>query len=279
MRRSLDDIARHCRAMIREMDFSFLYDKRKKVLSIGYDTTEQRLNTASYDLLASEARTACFLAIAKGDIPQEAWFHLGRKHTLLRGERVLLSWTGTMFEYLMPSLWMQTFDDTIMADSMHAVVEIQRKTATKGIPWGASESAFWTEGDAGYAAIGVPELAMNPDPERRHVIAPYATFLALPFDQKCAVQNLRRMKQLGWLGRYGFYEAVDFDSGSPRVVEQWMAHHQGMSLLAACNILRDYPIRRYFHSAPDVLATELLLQERVPTLVTIEAEQLPPRAA
>jgi cyclic beta-1,2-glucan synthetase len=263
--------------LVADMDFSFLYDPRKKVATVGYNETTARLEPSTYDLLASESRIASFVAIAKGEFPQESWFHLGRRHTVSHGQRVLVSWTGTMFEYLMPALWMRNYRETIMHDSMAAAVRLQRRyTARLRKPWGISESACVVEGaeDYGYSAFGLPELAMKPTVPAV-VISPYSSFLALLIDSKAAAANLRRMEKEGWLGRYGFYEAVDYTKGHPAVARSWMAHHQGMSLLAAANVLFDHPFQRYFHAEPYVLATELLLHERVPTGLVPEAEELP----
>jgi hypothetical protein len=260
------------------MDFGFLYNRRKKVLSVGWDVDTDRLEPSSYDLLASESRIAAFVAIARGDIPQEAWFHLGRKHTLFAGQRILISWTGTMFEYLMPALWMRHYRDTIMQESMIASVRVQRRVARrKDTPWGISESACAAEQgcEYGYSAFGIPELALKRHTSEALVISPYSTFLALSVDPRAAVKNLRRMAHLGWFGRYGFYEAVDYSRPEPEIVRSWMAHHQGMSLLAVCNLLFDNAMQHYFHTEPQVLATELLLHERVPTTVLVEADEVP----
>jgi hypothetical protein len=263
-------ISEICDRTVREMDFRFLYHRKKRALSVGFDVSANRLEASCYDLLASESRTACFVAIAKGDIPQEAWFHLGRRHTLYRGERVLVSWTGTIFEYLMPILWMEHYPETIMDQSSQAVVRVQREYARrKGVPWGISESACRNNG---YLAFGIPELAMHqPDPKAL-VVAPYSTFLALEIDPAEAIKNLRRMEEFGWSGRYGFYESVDYTSAGGEPVRSWMAHHQGMSLLAACNALFNHPLHRYFHAEPHVRATELLLHERVPNAAAVETD-------
>jgi cyclic beta-1,2-glucan synthetase len=272
---ALQRIAETCDALVKATDFSGLYIQRKKVLSVGFDVSAGKLDRASYDLLASESRIASFVAIAKGDVPKDAWFHLGRAHTQFRGERVLLSWTGTMFEYLMPTLWMRHYSGTITEQNVRAVVRIQRETGRrKGVPWGISESACSAEagGDYGYAAFGIPELAMKRSEDDALVISPYSTFLALAVDPAMSLKNLRRMEEFGWIGRYGFYEAIDYTRSGAAVIRSWMAHHVGMSLLAACNLLYDNPMQRYFHAEPQVLATELLLQERVPSAVTAERD-------
>lgn len=278
----LTEIARTCESLVQSMDFQFLYQSRKKVLSIGYEVDRQQLAKPSYDLLASEARIASFVAIAKNDIPQEAWFHLGRGQTLVRGERVLLSWTGTMFEYLMPELWMRRYPDTIMDQSSKTVVRVQRDFGRrKGVPWGVSESACSPEDgcDYGYSAFGIPELAMKPQDRKALVISPYSSFLALSIDSKAVMANLRVMAEFGWAGRYGFYEAIDYTQAGGEVIRSWMAHHLGMSLLAACNVLFDSQIQRYFHAEPHVMATELLLHERVPSAIAIDTEEPIPETA
>jgi cyclic beta-1,2-glucan synthetase len=275
----LKEIASACDALAGAMDFRFLYRRRKKVLSVGYYVGAENLEPSCYDLLASEARIAVFVAIAKGDIPQEAWFHLGRAHTLVRGERVLLSWTGTMFEYLMPSLWMRQYRGTITEQSARAAVRVQRHYGSrKGVPWGISESACAGPlgGEPGYAPFGVPALAVKRQNAESLVIAPYASFLAALADPQQALANLHRMEEYDWTGRYGFYEAVDYTGGGgAHVIRWWMAHHQGMALLAVCNLLFDAPLQRYFHDEPQVLATELLLHERLPSSVVAEAEPAP----
>jgi cyclic beta-1,2-glucan synthetase len=280
MAADLSEIAATCDKLASEMDFRFLYHPRKKCLSVGYNVASQTTEPSCYDLLASEARIAVFVAIAKGDIPLEAWFHLGRGHTLFRGERILFSWTGTMFEYLMPALWMRMYPDTIMEQSIRAVVRVQREYANrKGVPWGISESAC-LGADAreyAYAPFGIHGLSLKPAAAESLVVSPYSSMLALAANPIAAVQNLRQMEQYGWSGRYGFYEAVDYTKGSGgEVIRSWMAHHQGMALLAICNLLFDNPMQRYFHAEPHVMATELLLHERVPSAVIAEQETVAP---
>jgi cyclic beta-1,2-glucan synthetase len=274
----LRGVAETCETLVREMDFKFLYQLRKKALSVGYDASSDRLEPSCYDLLASEARIAVFIAIAKGDIPQEAWFHLGRAHTLFRGERILLSWTGTMFEYLMPVLWMKQYPGTILDRSMKSVVRAQREYARrKGVPWGISECGCMGETQCGYgyAPFGIPDIAMKRATAAKLVISPYSSFLAACVDPAPAIHNLRRMETYDWKGRYGFYEAIDYSRAGGEVVRSWMAHHQGMSLLAIVNLLFDNPMQRYFHSEPHVLATELLLHERVPAASLAEPDAPP----
>jgi cyclic beta-1,2-glucan synthetase len=255
------------------MDFAFLLNRRRKLMSVGFDAETRRLHPACYDLLGTESRTAVFVAVAKGDIPQQSWFLLGRAHTLDRGRPVLLSWTGTLFEYLMPTLWMHSYSKTLLERSRVAAVRSQQAyAASRGLPWGISESAHMQLDEAGnyqYHAFGLPHLALRKTEVNALVVSPYSTFLALVTDPLGAVRNLRRMGEMGWLGSYGFYEAADYGSSRRRfwqhpyqLVRCWMAHHQGMSLLALANFLKGNVVQHWFHSDRRVQATELLLQEK-----------------
>ena len=262
----LSEIAAVSERYANEMHFGFLLVKARQLLSIGYDGKTEELHGSCYDLLASEARIATFLAIAKGDIPQRAWFRLGRAHVLVKGRATLLSWTGTMFEYLMPTLWMRHYHDTLMSRAIDAAVAIQRDHV-KRIPWGISESGRAQQdasGRYGYYAWGIPAIALKYGADDGPVISPYSSFLALQFLRQGAIKNLRRMEKLGWVGSYGFYEAADFTSGAkePELVRSWMAHHQGMSLLAATNLLAKNAVQSWFHANPRVRAAELLLHEK-----------------
>jgi hypothetical protein len=262
-----------------EMDFRFLLDPRRKLLSLGFDVETGKHPSACYDLLASEARIAVFAAIAKEDIPQDVWFLLGRSHTREHGFPVLLSWTGTMFEYLMPVLWMRTYPNTLLDNSRIAAVRLQQIYGDeKRVPWGISESAYAKRDEAGnyqYQAFGLPDISLHQGDPGALVISPYSTFLALHVDASAALRNLRRMEGDGWVGAYGFYEAADYSSTSGRrswrhrreLVRCWMAHHQGMSLIALANFLRDGVVQRWFHSDLRVQATELLLHEKPATNV------------
>jgi len=271
-------IAAQAEAHAEAMEYGFLLLEERQLLSIGYDGPTRKLHSACYDLLASEARIASFLAVAKGDIPQQSWFRLDRSHVLVQGKACLLSWTGTMFEYMMPALWMKSFPNTLIHRSLEAAVKIQRDHVTKfpgRIPWGISESGFATTdalGRYGYQAWGIPALALKYGAEDGPVIAPYATFLALPVLRGEAIANLRRMTELGWTGPYGFYEAADYTLGAePRLVKSWMAHHQGMSLLALTNLLGGNIFQRWFHANPRVKASELLLHEKALSKDTLKA--------
>ena len=273
-----------CSRLALEMDFAFLFDHDRELFRIGYDADGERLDGSYYDLLASEARTAVFLAIAKGDAPREAWFRLGRKITSFRGHRTLMSWSGTMFEYLMPSLFMKTYERTLLGESLAEVVRIQKRYAhERYVPWGISESAHSARDGSlnyQYQAFGIPSISLKGSASDDLVIAPYASVLALMTDRPAAAGNLKLMAGRGWLGRYGFYEAIDFRKrrlpGATRsmVVRTFMAHHQAMSLLSLCNVLLGQKMPERFHSNPMVLATELLLQERLPALAAPEKEEL-----
>jgi len=268
----LRSIAAQCERLVREMDFSFLFDRRRKLLSIGYDGEAGKVNAACYDLLASEARIAAFVAIAKGDIAQESWFQMGRSHIVVDGRAALISWTGTMFEYLMPALWLRSYPQTLLENTQQAAVFAQQMYADeKRIPWGISECAYAQvedNGAYGYRAFGVPQLAVQQD-EERLVVAPYATMLALVIDPAAAIHNLRWMTKKAWFGTYGYYESADFtpDVRTSRrqryaLVRSWMAHHQGMGLLAIANLLSNEAVQQWFRRDARVQATELLLQER-----------------
>ena len=266
-------IAASAGGFAKQMDFSFLLDARRKLLSVGFDAESGQLYPSCYDLLATESRIAVFVAIAKEDIPQETWFLMGRGHTVYEGRPVLLSWTGTMFEYLMPGLWMQTYPNTLLDRSRIAAVRSQQAyTSRKGIPWGISESAYFKVDESGsyqYRAFGIPNLALNRFEESVLVISPYSSFLALTVDVSAALQNLRQMARDGWSGPYGFYEAADFTPSRRRsrfhryeLVRCWMTHHHGMSLLSIANLMRHGVVQKWFHSEPRVQATELLLHEK-----------------
>ncbi len=268
--RDLRAIASTAGNLTNEMDFRFLLNQRK-LLSVGFDVTTQQVHSACYDLLATESRTAVFTAIAKEDIRQESWFLLGRTHTLDQGRPVLLSWTGTMFEYLMPLIWMRTYPNTLLERSASAAVRSQQAYAlSRHIPWGISESAYFRMDEAGnyqYYAFGIPHLALGKHELNAIVVSPYSTFLALHTCASDALENLHRMYRDGWMGAYGFYEAADFSNHRSwrhryQLVRCWMAHHQGMSLLSIANFLRDGVVQRWFHSEPRVQATELLLHEK-----------------
>ena len=277
----LERVAARADALAKSMDFKFFFDPKKKLLFTGYNVEESRFTPSHYDLLASEARSGTFVAIAKGDIPQESWLAMERRLTSYENEHVLLSWTGTMFEYLMPLLWMKTYPNTILDQTTQGAVRSQQKYATlKSIPWGISEascSKINSSGHYHYEAFGVPGLAVSRDLSRDLVVSPYSSFLSLLVDAPSALENIRKMKNLGWLGSYGFYEAADFtpsrvNSGSKfEIVRCWLAHHQGMSLMSVANVLCNASSQRRFHAEPMVAATERLLHEKAPRTSQFEA--------
>jgi hypothetical protein len=261
----------------RETDFTFLFDSRRKLLRVGYTVATRDLDPYCYGHLASEARTAVFLAIAKHDIPREAWFHLSRKLVTYGKYRTLLSWSGSMFEYAMPTIFMKTYENTLLWSSVRRAVVIQQLYAReRHVPWGISEAAYHaTDGgqERRYQAFGVPGLAMKRLRPSDLIVAPYATVLALTIDGPAAIANLRKMTLNGWTGRYGFFESIDYrghgaaGSPAPHVVPLFMAHHQAMSLMALDNAVFDGVLQKRFHAEPLVLAAELLLQERLPRLI------------
>jgi len=276
----IEQIAAAAQTLADEMDFGLLYNPEKRLIAIGYDGAKEEVSKYHYDLLASEARAAVFVGVAKGELPQESWFRLDRSHILYKHSRVLRSWTGTMFEYLMPTLWMKAYPGTLLDQSGRAAVSAQQKfAAQKSIPWGISESScseMNPDGVHRYFAFGVPALAMNRDAADELVVSPYSTFLSLGVDLPGSLQNLERMKGLGWLGKYGFYEAADFTPSRVTagnqydIVPCWMAHHQGMSLVAATNALCENSMQRRFHDEPRVQATERLLLEKYPRVPVVE---------
>ncbi|HXN54125.1 MAG TPA: glucoamylase family protein [Candidatus Acidoferrum sp.] len=282
----LTAVAAKADSLAKSMNFVSLFDAKKKALSVGYEVEEQRLAPYFYDLLPSEARAATFVAIAKGEIPQDSWLSLERRYTSYQDERVLLSWTGTMFEYLMPMLWMKTYPNTILDETTQAAVRAQKKFAkSQSIPWGISESScakLSVDGHYHYQAFGVPELAVRQEKPEDLVVSPYSTFLALLADTEAAVENVRSLDEMGLLGAYGFYEAADFTPSRVKpgntfeIVRCWLAHHQGMSLIAAANVLCNSASQRRFHAEPMVAATERLLHEKAPRVPNLEALQTDP---
>ncbi len=272
LRSRLMGLAADSASLVAEMDFGLLYDKQRKALSVGYDLAKNRLSHSCYDLLASEARSAVFVGVAKNEIPQDVWFRMGRMHTRYAKSNVLVSWTGTMFEYLMPTLWLKHFPETLLENGTRAAVDAQRAfVASHRIPWGISEGACTTKNDSGhyeYHAFGVPQVAMKANLPKRIVITPYASALALTIRPLLALQNLRAMHDAGWLGKFGFYESAEYKSaasskeGRFEIVHTWMAHHQGMILMSICNLLTDSIFCELFHREVRVEATERILHER-----------------
>jgi cyclic beta-1,2-glucan synthetase len=265
----LNSLALHAEKCVAEMDFAFLIEPSRGILSIGYMVEQEELHKACYDLLCSEARIGAFVAVARGDASQQSWFKLGRIHTVAYGRPALIAWTGTMFEYLMPALWMRSYPDTLVTRTLDNVVAIQRAYAKEhgNIPWGISECGYAEKDDQGhyhYLAFGMPAIALKWDAIAGPVISPYSSFLALMIDEMEALKNLKRMASMGWVGAYGFYEAGDYQKSlkKPALVREWMAHHQGMSLLAVLNLLHNNIAQEWFHANANLKATELLLHEK-----------------
>jgi len=271
--RDIERLARQINELA-HMEYDFLFDEPRKLLAIGYNVGERRRDPSYYDLLASEARFCSFIAIAQGQLPQESWFALGRLLTVAGGEQILLSWSGSMFEYLMPLLVMPTYEDTLLDQTCKAAVARQIEYGRKrGVPWGASESgynAIDVHLNYQYRAFGVAGLGLKRGLADDLVIAPYASALALTTAPEKACQNLERLASEGIMGMYGLYEAIDYTpSRLPRgqssvVIRSFMAHHQGMSFLSLAYALLDRPMQKRFESEPMFQATMLLLQERIP---------------
>jgi cyclic beta-1,2-glucan synthetase len=297
-------LAARMAALADGMRFDFLYDRRRRIFAIGYRLEDGsgpgRLDGSFYDLLASEARLASFVAIAKGDVPQHHWFHLGRLVTNVDGRATLMSWGGTMFEYLMPQLLMRSFPGTLLDQSCRASVRRQIEYGRqRGVPWGISESAYAftdREGNYQYRAFGVPGLGLKRGLATDLVVAPYASALASLVSPTAAADNFEALAQAGLDARYGFYESLDYNPRNrdvepdappaaqkrPVPVRAYFAHHQGMSLVALANVVRRDAFVSRFHADPRIQATELLLQERVPREAILseprpaEAETAPP---
>ncbi|MBX3415811.1 MAG: cyclic beta 1-2 glucan synthetase [Pirellulales bacterium] len=269
----LEHVAQQCREFA-EMDFGLLYNASRELFSIGYNVSERRLDASFYDLLASEARLASFIVIAQGTFGQAHWFAFGRLLTSAGSVPALLSWSGSMFEYLMPLLIMPNYENTLLDRTYHAVVRRQIEYGRqRRVPWGISESGYNTidlHKTYQYRAFGVPGLGLKRGLAEDLVIAPYASALALMVEPEAACRNLERLSHEGQQGEYGFYEAVDYTPsrlppGTESVtVRQFMAHHEGMSLLALAFVLLDKPMQRRFLADPALRAAALLLQERVP---------------
>jgi hypothetical protein len=282
--RQIDQLAQRC-TVLAVMDFAFLYDPARDLLTIGYNVTDRRCDPSYYDLLASEARLASFILIAQDQLPQEHWFALGRQLTTHAGAMALLSWSGSMFEYLMPLLVMPTYEHTLLDQTYRAVVARQIEYGRqRGVPWGVSESCYNLTDAHGvyqYGAFGVPGLGFKRGLADDLVVAPYASVLALMVAPREACRNLERLAGNGYHGAYGLYEAIDFTpSRVPRgktcvPLRSFMAHHQGMSFLALTYLLLDRPMQRRFLSDPYFKASEMLLHERIPKV----ASPLQPHAA
>ena len=260
---------------IQAHDFSFLFDSERCLFHIGYNIGSEQLDNSYYDLLASEARIASYIALAKGDVPQEHWLHLGRPMTSFREDVTLLSWSGTMFEYLMPVLLMRNYPNTLLHQSYRTVVDQQMTyAAERHVPWGISESGYHvldSNLNYQYRAFGIPQQAFKRGMESDLVIAPYASILALPIRPQAVIRNMTHLEQLEMLGAYGFYEAIDYTQrhltlgDENAIVREYMAHHQGMIMVALDNALNHDVMVQRFHTDPQLQSVELLLQEKIPS--------------
>ena len=260
------------------IDYDFLYDRSQHLLTIGYNADEHRKDNSYYDLLASEARLATFVAIAQGKLPQQSWFALGRQLTNIGTTPILLSWSGSMFEYLMPLLVMPNYENTLLDQTTKAVIQKQIEYGRKrGVPWGISESGY-NMVDANlnyqYHPFGVPGLGFKRGLGEDLVISPYSTVMALMVAPHEAYDNLLALKKEGFEARFGFYEAIDYTPGrlsrkqNKSVISSFMAHHQGMSFLSIANFLLGQPMQQRFESDVQVKSALLLLQERIPRVTT-----------
>ena len=276
------ELATRIDAQVNGTDFSFLFDSARQHLHIGYNVDSGRLDSNYYDLLASESRLASLVAIAKHDVPGSHWVHLNRPLGAALGRATLLSWSGTMFEYLMPPLLMRRYGGTLLEQSCDSAVDVQIAYGKRhGVPWGVSESGYARVDAAGnyqYYAFGVPDLALDRSYSGDLVIAPYASVLALPYHPHAVLENLDRLVGIGALGPHGFFEALDYTpSRKPlaadfALVRSHMAHHQGMALVALANALTGDSMVERFHADPRVATVELLLQERIPLEVPVVDE-------
>ena len=270
-------ISKDAAALTQESDFKFLFDERRGVFSIGFNVTNGQLDRSYYDLFASEARLASFVAIAKGDVPQSHWFRMSRAMTSFGRRRILLSWSGSMFEYLMPLLFLPNEPKTLMDITYRGAVDLQRMHGLeRNGPWGISEAAYNARDlsqNYQYGPFGVPALGLKRGLTRDLVVSPYATFLAALVRPRKAFKNLEQLKKMGAHGIFGFYESIDFtEDRVPKgekyaIVKTFMAHHQGMSLIALANLLQKDVMQTRFASDPASQATLLLLQEKMPLAV------------
>ncbi|MGL5153006.1 MAG: GH36-type glycosyl hydrolase domain-containing protein [Clostridium sp.] len=277
--------------IIKDMSFKCLYNYDRGLFSIGYNLEENSLGNSYYDLLASEARCASFLAIATWEVPKSHWFNLGRAISKTFSNKSLVSWSGTMFEYFMPSLIMKNYKGTLLDLTYDSVIKSQKAFGQqKKVPWGISESAYYKFDVAEnyqYKAFGVPGIGLKRGLEDELVVSPYSTIMVIPFDKHEGIDNLIRLEKLGAVGRYGFIESIDYTpnrintvtsdeeekENSGREVRCYMVHHLGMSLMALNNTLNKNIFQERFHRIPEIKATELLLKERIPTKITYEREE------
>jgi cyclic beta-1,2-glucan synthetase len=274
------EIYQECEDFIQKMDFEFLFDRERQVFHIGYNVELGRADSNYYDLLASEARIASLVAIARGHVPQSHWLHLSRPFTQVNSSRALLSWSATIFEYLMPDLLMRNYEGTLLYESSRAVVNHQiHYGESKGVPWGISESSYYHFDENmvyQYRAFGVPGLGFKRGLAEDMVISPYASILALPYSPQAVVENIEKFRNLGMWAAYGLYDAIDFTptrlglGEESNIVRSYMAHHQGMILISLVNYLKNNIMVNRFHADPYISSVELLLQEQLPQFAPLE---------
>ena len=268
--------------LIENTDFSKLYSEKNKLLSVGFNLEENEMSDSYYDFLASEARQASLVAIAKGDIPVKHWNNLSRTLTTLNGYKGLISWTGTAFEYLMPNINLKRYKGSLLDESSKFAIMSQIEYAKKlGIPWGISESAFNLRdlyNNYQYKAFGIPWLGLKRGLEDDIVVSPYSTFLSLEDETKEGIHNIKKLEEEGALGKYGFYESIDYTTARIKnnkriIVKTYMAHHQGLIFLSLNNMLNDNILKKRFNKNPEMEMIGILLQERMPTEMIITKEK------
>ena len=268
----INDLIQKIDSILDNIDFSFLYNKNRMLFYIGYHVESQTFDASCYDLIASESALTSFISLARGEVPIKHWYKLGRPLTMIKGIPCFVSWSGTMFEYLMPNLVMKEYKDSVFSDTAKAAIRQHIEFARQmKIPWGISESQYFRfdlYSNYQYKAFGVPKLRLQPVRRTSLVVAPYASILALEYVCDASLSNLRRLKSMGVYGEYGFYEAVDFDGPDAsmmtpyRIVTSFMAHHQGMNMVAINNYLNHGIMRKRLHAEPMIKAAEVLLEEK-----------------
>ncbi len=269
--------------LIQKTDFKPLYDYEKRLFSIGFNIEENKLTDSYYDLLASEARQASLVSIAKHDIPAKHWQNLSRTLTQMNGYKGLISWSGTAFEYLMPNINIPKYEGSLLDESCKFMIMSQKEYAKKlGITWGISESAFNVKdlnSNYQYKAFGIPWLGLKRGLADEMVVSSYGSILAIPDIPKDVVKNLKELEKCGMYGKYGFYEAIDYTPGRVRnkhkfeTVKTYMAHHQALILLSINNLINNNILQQRFIGNPEIKAVDILLQEKMPENVIITKEK------
>jgi len=269
--------------LIKDTDFSILYNSRNKLFSIGFNIEENKLTDSYYDLLASEARQASLIAIAKKDVPLKHWYSLSRTLTILNKHKGLISWSGTAFEYLMPNINIKKYKGSLLDESCKFMVMSQKEYAKKlGVPWGISESAFNLKdlnSNYQYKAFGIPWLGLKRGLEDEVVVSSYGSILAITDYPKDVIKNIKILESEGMRGKYGLYESIDYTvSRLPKnkknmPVKTYMAHHQALILLSINNLLNNNIIVQRFMCNPEIEAIDILLQEKMPEKVIITKEK------